>query len=107
MFPRSGTAIASGRQYREKNLFLEIFGAVRLIIAIILLLIYFGVINPFFSSKELNNAPPVEESGTKIINNIYDGLDLSKSPEEISSQKAKINKSEALKQYDRIRHQVF
>ena len=60
MFPRSGSAIASGRQYRERNLFLEIFGAVRLLIA--LLIIYFGVINPIFSFKQLNNTPYLEGS---------------------------------------------
>lgn len=105
MFPRSGSAIASGRQYRGRNLFLEIFGAVRLLIA--LLIIYFGVINPIFSFKQLNNTPYLEKTVPRITENIYGNHELLKKSEEISSQEAEINKSETLEQYEYIHSQIF
>ncbi len=105
MFPRSGSAIASGRQYRGRNLFLEIFGAVRLLIA--LLIIYFGVINPIFSFKQLNNTPYLEKPVPRITENIYGNHELLKKSEEISSQEAEINKSETLEQYEYIHSQIF
>lgn len=85
MFPQSGRAIASGRQYREKNLFLEIFGAIKLLMSL-LLIIYFVVIDPIFTSKKLNNTSYAE----KPIENIYESHDLLKNPEEISLKKKKI-----------------
>lgn len=105
MFPRSGRAIASGRQYREKNLFLEIFGAVRLIIALLFLIIYFCIINPIFTSKELNNIPSAEKYKLKIIENVHDNPNLLKRPKEIILQE--VNKNKTLKQYDLIHNQIF
>lgn len=105
MFPRSGRAIASGRQYREKNLFLEIFGAVRLIIALLFLIIYFCIINPIFTSKELNNIPSAVKYKLKIIENAHDNPNLLKRPKEIIPQE--VDKNKTLKQYDLIHNQIF
>lgn len=104
MFPQKRKIVSSGRQYRQKNIFLELMGGIKLILIVVVFLWLIG----FFSagsdnSSKIKSIADNPQHVTKKIQNKENNSSLEK-----ESSKIKITPQENNLESDTlIRNQVF
>lgn len=104
MFPQKGKIVSSGRQYRQKNMFLELMGGIKLILIVVVFLWLIG----FFTagsgnSRKANSIPEKAQYVTQKVQDKEINSSLVK-----ESPKRKITPQENTLGSDTlIRNQVF
>lgn len=104
MFPQKGKIVSSGRQYRQKNMFLELMGGIKLILIVVVFLWLIG----FFTASSGNSrkANSIPEKAQYVTQKVQDKEINSSLVKE--SPKRKITPQENTLGSDTlIRNQVF
>ena len=104
MFPQKGKIVSSGRQYRQKNIFLELMGGIKLILIAVVFLWLVGFFNHGSSntSNSKNNVVTTPQEITQRNPNREESSVLSELPKPTISPK-----EEDLERKSFIRNQIF
>ncbi len=100
MFPQKGKIVSSGRQYRQKNIFLELMGGIKLILIAVVFLWLVGFFN-HGSSNSKNNVVTAPQEITQRNLKREESSVLSELP------KPNISPKEDLERKSFIRNQIF
>ena len=68
MFPQKGKIVSSGRQYRQKNMFLELMGGIKLILIVVVFLWLIG----FFTAGNSRKANSIPEKAQYVTQKVQD-----------------------------------
>jgi len=101
MFPKKGKIVSSGRQYRNRNIILELFGGIKLIFLVVVFLLLIGVFNK--ESKITNKTDPIRENSQQLIQNHKNSDNSIPVKTENNNEIRQPRKSE----FNPIREQVF
>lgn len=103
MFPQKGKIVSSGRQYRQKNIFLELMGGIKLILIAVVFLWLVGFFNHGSSntSNSKNNVVTTPQEITQRNPKREESSVLSELP------KPTISPKEDLERKSFIRNQIF
>ena len=103
MFPQKGKIVSSGRQYRQKNIFLELMGGIKLILIAVVFLWLVGFFNHCSSntSNSKNNVVTAPQEITQRNLKREESSVLSELP------KPNISPKEDLERKSFIRNQIF
>lgn len=103
MFPQKGKIVSSGRQYRQKNIFLELMGGIKLILIAVVFLWLVGFFNQGSSntSNSKNNVVTAPQEITQRNLKREESSVLSELP------KPNISPKEDLERKSFIRNQIF
>lgn len=103
MFPQKGKIVSSGRQYRQKNIFLELMGGIKLILIAVVFLWLIGYFSHGSSNtpNSKNNVVTTPQEITQRNPKKEDSSVLTKLP------KPKIAPKEDLERKSFIRNQIF
>lgn len=103
MFPQKGKIVSSGRQYRQKNIFLELMGGIKLILIAVVFLWLVGFFNQGSSntSNSKNNVVTAPQEITQRNLKREESSVLSELP------KPNIPPKEDLERKSFIRNQIF
>lgn len=103
MFPQKGKIVSSGRQYRQKNIFLELMGGIKLILFAVVFLWLVGFFNHGSSntSNSKNNVVTAPQEITQRNLKREESSVLSELP------KPNISPKEDLERKSFIRNQIF
>lgn len=104
MFPQKGKIVSSGRQYRQKNIFLELMGGIKLILIAVVFLWLVGFFNHGSSntSNSKNNVVTTPQEITQRNPKREESSFLSELPKPTISPK-----EEDLERKSFIRNQIF
>lgn len=104
MFPQKGKIVSSGRQYRQKNIFLELMGSIKLILIAVVFLWLVGFFNHGSSntSNSKNNVVTTPQEITQRNPKREESSVLSELPKPTISPK-----EEDLERKSFIRNQIF
>lgn len=104
MFPQKGKIVSSGRQYRQKNIFLELMGGIKLILIAVVFLWLIGFFNHGSSntSNSKNNVVTTPQEITQRNPKREESSVLSELPKPTISPK-----EEDLERKSFIRNQIF
>ena len=104
MFPQKGKIVSSGRQYRQKNIFLELMGGIKLILIAVVFLWLVGFFNHGSSniSNSKNNVVTTPQEITQRNPKREESSVLSELPKPNISPK-----EEDLERKSFIRNQIF
>lgn len=104
MFPQKGKIVSSGRQYRQKNIFLELMGGIKLILIAVVFLWLVGFFNHGSSntSNSKNNIVTTPQEITQRNPKREESSVLSELPKPTISPK-----EEDLERKSFIRNQIF
>lgn len=104
MFPQKGKIVSSGRQYRQKNIFLELMGGIKLILIAVVFLWLVGFFNHGSSntSNSKNNVVTTPQEITQHNPKREESSVLSELPKPTISPK-----EEDLERKSFIRNQIF
>lgn len=104
MFPQKGKIVSSGRQYRQKNIFLELMGGIKLILIAVVFLWLVGFFNHGSSntSNSKNNVVTTPQEITQRNPKREESSVLSELPKPTISPK-----EEDLERKSFIRNQIF
>ena len=104
MFPQKGKIVSSGRQYRKKNIFLELMGGIKLILIAVVFLWLVGFFNHGSSntSNSKNNVVTTPQEITQRNPKREESSVLSELPKPTISPK-----EEDLERKSFIRNQIF
>lgn len=104
MFPQKGKIVSSGRQYRQKNIFLELMGGIKLILIAVVFLWLVGFFNHGSSntSNSKNNVVTTPQEITQRNPKREESSVLSELPKPTISPK-----EEDLERKPFIRNQIF
>ena len=104
MFPQKGKIVSSGRQYRQKNIFLELMGGIKLILIAVVFLWLVGFLNHGSSntSNSKNNVVTTPQEITQRNPKREESSVLSELPKPTISPK-----EEDLERKSFIRNQIF
>ena len=104
MFPQKGKIVSSGRQYRQKNMFLELMGGIKLILIAVVFLWLVGFFNHGSSniSNSKNNVVTTPQEITQRNPKREESSVLSELPKPNISPK-----EEDLERKSFIRNQIF
>ena len=104
MFPQKGKIVSSGRQYRQKNIFLELMGGIKLILIVVVFLWLTG----FFTAGSGNSSKTnsISEKPPYVSQKVHD-KEINSSLVKESSKRKITPQENTLGSETLIRNQVF
>lgn len=104
MFPQKGKIVSSGRQYRQKNIFLELMGGIKLILIAVVFLWLVGFFTASSGSSSKTNS--ISEKPQNVSQKVQD-KEINSSLVKESSKRKITPQENTLGSDTLIRNQVF